>query len=513
MTQSSYITSLVIDQSGNSSPRQTPGFAGALVNCIKPTHPKLLIFNKELASELGLTIQDEKELISFISGTHSSYQDKSFAMCYGGHQFGHWAGQLGDGRAINLLEFNQNGLINNLQLKGAGPTPYSRTADGYAVLRSSIREYLCSEAMHHLGVPTTRALSLALSGDQVMRDMLYDGHPKLELGAIVGRVAPTFVRFGNFEIHAARGESTLLVQLLDYTITNYYSHLKETENPYLSLLEEVFKRTIDMVVHWYRVGFVHGVMNTDNMSILGQTIDYGPYGWVDNYDLQWTPNTTDRAERRYRFGNQANIAFWNLVKLANAFYSFIKDEAIVKELFDKYQLYLSEQYYSMQAKKLGLYKGGITYKSLIDELAKLMQAHEIDMTIFFREISYLTIDKQTIAADFDSLLSKSSYLENNNQVSFTSWIEDYINAVRSEGEVGSIRKTRMLAFNPKYILRNYMTQMAIEKAEQKDYSLMNELNQLIVNPYNEQPDFNHWYARRPDWARNKIGSSMLSCSS
>ncbi|MBG3852707.1 YdiU family protein, partial [Xanthomonas hortorum pv. carotae] len=227
-----------------------------------------------------------------------------WAVNYGGHQFGHWAGQLGDGRAISLGEaIGVDGGRYELQLKGAGPTPYSRGADGRAVLRSSIREFLCSEAMHHLGVPTTRALSLVTTGDAVVRDMFYDGRPQREPGAIVCRVAPSFIRFGNFELPSARGDSALLRQWADFTIARDFPELKGAgENLYAAWFAQVCERTAVMVAHWMRVGFVHGVMNTDNMSILGLTIDYGPYGWVDDYDPDWTPNTTDAQGRRYRFG-------------------------------------------------------------------------------------------------------------------------------------------------------------------------------------------------------------------
>src|SRR3569623_2446364 len=243
-----------------------------------------------------------------------------WASNYGGHQFGHWAGQLGDGRAITVGEIiNAAGQRWELQLKGAGPTPYSRHADGRAVLRSSIREFLCSEAMHHLGVPTTRALCLVETGEAVVRDMFYDGHPREEPGAIVCRVAPSFVRFGHFELPYARNDVALLRQLADFTIRRAFPHLRgQGEALYADWFGVVCERTARLMALWMRVGFVHGVMNTDNMSILGLTIDYGPYGWIDDYDPDWTPNTTDAEGRRYRFGAQPQVAYWNLTRLAGA---------------------------------------------------------------------------------------------------------------------------------------------------------------------------------------------------
>ena len=266
--------------------------------------PRLVAHSAEMFELLGLESAEilRPGFVEVLAGNRLLAGMDPHAACYGGHQFGNWAGQLGDGRAIALGEVvDVNGRHQMLQLKGAGPTPYSRTADGLAVLRSSVREFLCSEAMHHLGVPTTRALSLVTTGEEVVRDMLYDGNPRPELGAIVCRVAPSFIRFGNFEIFASRGDRETLQCLADFVIATEFPHIEDpSSRRYASLLREVAERTADMVVEWLRVGFVHGVMNTDNMSILGLTIDYGPYGWLDDYDPNWTPNTTDAQHRRYR---------------------------------------------------------------------------------------------------------------------------------------------------------------------------------------------------------------------
>jgi len=286
-----------------------------------------------MSDELGFSNQDiqSNQFLEVMTGNSIIENSKPFAMCYAGHQFGNWAGQLGDGRAINLGEIKNWAL----QLKGAGPTPYSRTADGLAVLRSSIREYLCSEAMHHLGVPTTRALSLSLTGDQVLRDVLYDGNPAYEKGAIVSRVAKTFLRFGNFELFAARNDLKNLKILADYTIKSHFSHLgNPCKEVYLKFFQEITNKTLEMIIHWQRVGFVHGVMNTDNMSILGLTIDYGPYGWLEGFDFGWTPNTTDKQHKRYRFGNQPTIGLWNLYQLANALYPLIDEATPLEEILE-----------------------------------------------------------------------------------------------------------------------------------------------------------------------------------
>ncbi len=282
---------------------------GACYSRVAPTpvaQPQLLAYSREIAEQLGLSQQacESDEFAQVFAGNRLLPGMEPYAARYGGHQFGHWAGQLGDGRAITLAEVvARDGSRQELQLKGAGRTPYSRTADGRAVLRSSLREFLCSEAMSWLGVPTTRALSLVATGEAVIRDMFYDGNPRPEPGAVVCRVAPTFVRFGNFQILTAHGEHDLLKRLTDFLIADHYPDLDAGDpDVYAKLLGEVCRRTAHMIVHWQRVGFVHGVMNTDNMSALGLTIDYGPYGWLEPYEPDWPPNTTDAGQGRDRFG-------------------------------------------------------------------------------------------------------------------------------------------------------------------------------------------------------------------
>ncbi|HET7655553.1 MAG TPA: YdiU family protein, partial [Luteimonas sp.] len=307
---------------------------GALWSEVQPTpvaRPQLLAWSRDMARRLRLTEAgiESPGFAQVFAGNALWPGMQPYAANYGGHQFGHWAGQLGDGRAITLGEVVAgDGARWELQLKGAGPTPYSRMADGRAVLRSSIREFLCSEAMHHLGVPTTRALCLVGTGEPVVRDMFYDGHPREEPGAVVCRVAPSFLRFGNFELPYAREDVALLRRLADFCIRRDFPHLHGSGDAlYADWFREVCTRTASMVAHWMRVGFVHGVMNTDNMSILGLTIDYGPYGWIDDYDPDWTPNTTDAGGRRYRFGWQPRIAGWNLLQLANALAPLFEDPA------------------------------------------------------------------------------------------------------------------------------------------------------------------------------------------
>jgi uncharacterized protein YdiU (UPF0061 family) len=440
----------------------------------------------------------------------------SYATSYGGHQFGQWAGQLGDGRAILLGEaINRAGQRWELQLKGAGPTPYSRGSDGRAVLRSSIREFLCSDAMFHLGVPTTRALSLVVTGDAVMRDMFYDGHPANEPGAIVCRVAPSFTRFGHFELPASRGDIALLTQLVDFTIARDFPELvpqlkAEPEQRLALWFREICARTARMIAHWMRVGFVHGVMNTDNMSILGLTIDYGPYGWVDNFDPGWTPNTTDANGRRYCFGRQPGIARWNLERLAAALAKLVPAEQFVAGLEHYDQVYTSEITRSF-AGKFGFKQWRDDDAKLVDDNFNLLHSGEVDMTEFFRALATVDIDSPQ-----PELLKNAFYREDlyaNSVEPLKQWLNQYAARIRQDNEPMSVRAARMNTFNPRFVLRNYLAQQAIDKAEQGNATMISELLEVLRNPYAEQPGKEAFSEKRPDWARHKAGCSMLSCSS
>lgn len=502
---------------------------GACFSRVLPTQvarPQLVAYSKEVADLLDLEsgAAESDAFAAVFAGNQLLEGMDSFAMCYGGHQFGNWAGQLGDGRAINLGEVrNGRGEHWALQLKGAGPTPYSRTADGLAVLRSSVREFLCSEAMYHLGVPTTRALSLVLTGEQVMRDMFYDGNAKYEPGAVVCRVAPSFLRFGNYQIFSSRGDIESLRTLVDFTIRTEFPQLGEpSREVYLSWFAEICRRTADMIVHWMRVGFVHGVMNTDNMSVLGLTIDYGPYGWLEDYDPNWTPNTTDASGRRYRFGNQPQIALWNLVQLANALYPLIEDAAPLQQALDAYVDHYEQSWQAMMAEKLGLSTfEPETDVKLIEELQEVLQLVETDMTIFFRKLSLLESEGE-LSTDTDEAVLLAplidAYYEPEKVVGevrrkIGDWLQRYRNRLRKESSSDAVRRETMNRVNPKYVLRNYLAQLAIDKAESGDFSLVNELLELLRRPYDEQPEQEQYAGKRPDWARSRAGCSMLSCSS
>jgi len=483
----------------------------------KTSKPEVLHVSEEMASSLGIS---EEEISSdkfrdILTGNTVIEGTKPYSMCYGGHQFGNWAGQLGDGRAINLFEVDYQNKLWAVQLKGAGETPYSRTADGLAVLRSSIREYLCSEAMFHLNVPTTRALSLSITGDQVMRDMLYDGNPAYEKGAIVSRIAPSFLRFGNYEILSARRDTETLKILVDYTIKHFFPQLgAPSKETYLQFFKQVSESSMEMVIHWQRVGFVHGVMNTDNMSILGLTIDYGPYGWLEGYDAGWTPNTTDRQHKRYRYGNQADIVLWNLYQLANALYPLIGEAEGLEKVLKNFSESYHGEYLKMMRGKLGLFLANNNDKLLIHDLEEILQLSETDMTIFFRNLANYKVGAP---AEGLKIIHEAFYLpgevSGNIEQRWNEWFGRYDVRLYKEALTDWNRKIKMDAFNPKYVLRNYMAQLAIDDADKGDYGLIDELFQLLKQPYAEQPDHEKWFAKRPDWARDKVGCSMLSCSS
>lgn len=508
---------LPADSNLENSRRQVENACFSYVTPKATKQPKILHVSEEMLNNLGITSADSKtdEFLKVFTGNKVFENTKPYAMCYAGHQFGNWAGQLGDGRAINLFEINHKNLHWAVQLKGAGETPYSRTADGLAVLRSSVREYLCSEAMFHLGVPTTRALSLSLTGDDVLRDMLYDGHPEYEKGAVVTRVAPSFLRFGSFEIFAARQDLQTLKTLVNYTIKHHFPNIgAPSKTSYLQFFAEVAQRTLTMIVHWQRVGFVHGVMNTDNMSILGLTIDYGPYGWLEGFDYGWTPNTTDNQHKRYRYGNQPNIGLWNLYQLANALYPLIEDAAPIEDILETYKTNFDKQSLQMMRGKLGLQSEEKLDELLIQDLEDLLLLTETDMTIFFRKLA--NFEKEN-PAEGVKLIYDAFYMPSEIpgaiEAKWTAWFNRYAERLQGEFVTNAERAQQMNLVNPKYVLRNYMSQLAIDAANEGDYKMIDELFKMLKQPYAEQPENEKWFVKRPEWARYKVGCSALSCSS
>jgi uncharacterized protein YdiU (UPF0061 family) len=496
--ENSFVRELPADPVLLNRPRQVQDAAYTRVEPTAVAAPRLLAWSEELGSQLGISrpAAPDDDTVQVLAGNRVLPGMQPYAARYGGHQFGHWAGQLGDGRAITLAELaDTGGARQELQLKGAGRTPYSRTADGRAVLRSSLREFLCSEAMHWLGVPTTRALSLVATGEPVVRDMFYDGHPREEPGAVVCRVAPTFLRFGNFQLLAAQRELATLKKLADYVCKNFYPGKKIEE-----VFQEICRRTGLLMADWMRLGFVHGVMNTDNMSILGVTIDYGPYGWLEGYDLAWTPNTTDAEGRRYCYGNQPHVAQWNLARLAEALLPLVPDKAPLVKGLEIYADTFADAWKRALAAKLGLAAlQGEEDDALVSELFDALQESETDFTLFFRNLG--------LAADLDAI-RPSFYEPDAKHEKMQAWLARYAQRAANEDRSG------MNSVNPKYVFRNYLAQQAIDAIETGgDTAFLERLMRVLARPYDEQPAEQELAARRPEWARHKAGCSALSCSS
>jgi uncharacterized protein YdiU (UPF0061 family) len=448
------------------------------------SQPHFIAYSQSAAKLIGISEIDEMHLVAIINGEFLPIGGKHFAMCYAGHQFGHFVPRLGDGRAINL------GCANgwHLQLKGAGQTLYSRHGDGRAVLRSSIREFLMSEAMHYLGIPTTRALGIIGSNEDVARE-------RWEKGSIVLRMSPSWVRFGTFEYFYYANQHDKLEQLADYVIAESYPHLKDTQDAYLMFFSEVVERTAKLIAQWQSVGFNHGVMNTDNMSIAGLTIDYGPYAMLDDYEEYYVCNHTD-TEGRYSFTNQPSIAYWNLAMLMRALSPLINIERMEKELVKFGPIY-DEHYTQLLRAKLGLDEVLEGDDALVDDLFETLETLHVDHTAFFRQLSHFDGDNSTILAlcYFDKPM--------------VAWLERYAKRLEKNSISIEERHAKMLQVNPKYILKNYMLQEAIEKAQTGDFGLVNDLLTLVQTPYDEHPTFERYAGATPQMYKNK----KLSCSS
>ena len=495
------------DFSENTMQRQTPEVLFCFIKPAEFDNTKLIDFNENLSVEIGLgALENDKD---FLVAQNLPSNVRTYATAYAGHQFGNWAGQLGDGRAIYAGEIINENHQTEIQWKGAGATPYSRHADGRAVLRSSIREYLMSEAMFHLGIPTTRALSISKTGEDVIRDIQYSGNPQKEQGAVVVRTAESFLRFGHFELLSARNQTDLLKQLADYTIENFYPEVnsENNHNKYLDWFQAVCDRTLKMIIDWYRVGFVHGVMNTDNMSILGLTIDYGPFSMMDGYDLEFTPNTTDLPGKRYAFGKQGQISHWNLATLANAIFPLVNDADALEKILDNYGKKFWTDHDKMLANKFGLDEVLQEDERFFTDWQQLMQDLNLDYTLFFQSLEkpVLDIKIDDFSNSFYRKLSESELSRLSN------FIEKYQkrkhrNKISEQESLELMSKT-----NPKFILRNYLLFEAIQDAEQDNYERFFELKEALENPYeNRFPQFNQ---KRPSKYDNQTGCSQLSCSS
>ena len=495
------------DFSENTMQRQTPEVLFCFIKPAEFDNTKLIDFNENLSVEIGLgALENDKD---FLVAQNLPSNVRTYATAYAGHQFGNWAGQLGDGRAIYAGEIINENHQTEIQWKGAGATPYSRHADGRAVLRSSIREYLMSEAMFHLGIPTTRALSISKTGEDVIRDIQYSGNPQKEQGAVVVRTAESFLRFGHFELLSARNQTDLLKQLADYTIENFYPEVNSETNPnkYIDWFQTVCDRTLKMIIDWYRVGFVHGVMNTDNMSVLGLTIDYGPFSMMDGYDLEFTPNTTDLPGKRYAFGKQGQISHWNLATLANAVFPLVNDADALEKILDNYGKKFWTDHDKMLANKFGLDEVLQEDERFFTDWQQLMQDLNLDYTLFFQSLEKPVLDIKV--GDFSNSFYRN--LNENELNRFSNFIEKY-QTRKLKIKISETESLELMSkTNPKFILRNYLLFEAIQDAEQDNYERFFELKEALENPYeNRFPQFNQ---KRPSKYDNQIGCSQLSCSS
>lgn len=509
--KNTFVDELPGDSNTKNTTRQV---TGALWSPVQPTptgtEPTTVAFSTDVCQLLGLDPAEceRPEFPLIFSGSAPLPNGKPYAQCYGGHQFGNWAGQLGDGRAISIGEVAApSGALWELQLKGAGKTPYSRFADGRAVLRSSLREFVASEAMHILGVPTTRALSLVATGDKVARDMFYNGDVKAEPGAVVCRVSETFIRFGTFQLPVSRGDKALTTKVADHVIKHFYPHLAGQSDRYIKMLEEVVERTARLVAKWQLIGFVHGVLNTDNMSITGATIDYGPYGFLDKFDPVWTPNLTDAQGRRYCYKAQPEVVQWNLAQLATA---LLMADLVTQEqaqaAVDAYAHAFLEHYNAGMAAKLGLLAPN---EDLANELLTLMYKSKADFTNCFRALSHLPLG-EPFAAVPDAL---AATLEDSSQSEeWLVWLGKWGAAVAAEGGSDEDRRRRQRGVNPCYIPRQHLLQYAIDAAERGDYGELETLMQVLRSPFEEQPG-REKYAQPPPPEMVRPGICMLSCSS
>jgi len=468
--------------------------------------PIVVSSNKLLAEELGIDPDnlDSPEMLEIMSGNFMTANIKPIALVYSGHQFGVWAGQLGDGRAMTLGELPVTKMNNggselsdselsdselwDIQLKGAGPTPYSRFADGRAVLRSSIREYLCSEAMHGLGIATTRALSLVDSKTAVYRE-------EVESGATVCRVARSHIRFGSFEHFHYRNQPESVRALADYVVQRHFPQWTEDKDRYIKLFKNTVFKTAKMIAQWQSVGFNHGVMNTDNMSILGDTLDFGPFGFLDNYDPEFICNHSD-TNGRYSFKNQPSVGLWNLNALATSLTSLLSSDELI-DVLKQYEPEFLNQFRAIMASKLGLEKYQTDDELLSNELLDLMHINNVDFTILFRSLCDFSESNQAVR---DQFIDREG---------FDQWAVKYLARLGQQDLSDAQRRDNMRAVNPKYVLRNYMAQAAIEKAQTGDYSEVNLLLKVLQSPCEEHPEAQQYAGLPPDWAE-KIS---VSCSS
>ncbi|MBU3550546.1 YdiU family protein [Polynucleobacter sp. MWH-Berg-3C6] len=428
--------------------------------------------------------------------TQSSQFPHPIATVYSGHQFGVWAGQLGDGRAILLGEIADQ----ELQLKGAGKTLYSRMGDGRAVLRSSIREFLCSEAMHALGIPTSRALSVVGSDLPVLRE-------SIETAAVCARLAPSFMRVGHFEHFASTQNIARLKELADLLIDQHYPDCRIAKDPYLELFQQICQRNANLVAQWQAVGFCHGVLNSDNISVLGITIDYGPFGFLDQFQIDHICNHSDQGGR-YAYHRQPQIMHWNMACLASAFIPLLEldrsqeeSQELLTKALSQFPVVYGQTWQSLFRQKLGLMTAQEDDVQLIESLLQAMHDSKVDFTQLFRGLADININ-----APVTEIKMRNDFLDRD---AIDQWFADYIARLKSESSIDAERKLNMNAVNPKYVLRNHLAQVAIEKAQHKDFSEVTKLLKILESPFDEQEQYTEYASPPPP----DLSAIEVSCSS
>lgn len=467
--------------------------------------PYWVAFSPSVAELIGVELGDDglpkdPEWLDLLAGNQLHVGGLEFShpisTVYSGHQFGSWAGQLGDGRAILLGDIN--GL--ELQLKGAGKTNYSRMGDGRAVLRSSIREFLCSEAMHALGIATSRALAVVGSKQIVLRE-------SIETAAVCSRTAPSFIRVGHFEHFGSHQNLARLKELADLLITKFYPGCLAKKDPYLSLFKEISARNAKLVAQWQAVGFCHGVLNSDNISVLGLTIDYGPFGFLDHFEIDHICNHSDHGGR-YAYHRQPQIMHWNMACLASAMLPLLElvhspeeSQNLLRAALEEFPLIYGKEWQQAFRLKLGLQSEGDCDVQLIERLLQAMHDSKVDFTSFFRKLSNLQKDSKPI-----EIMQRNEFIDREN---IDQWFSDYISRLQLEPLGDQARKALMNQINPKYILRNHLAQVAIEKAQQNDFSEVDSLLKILSKPFDEQEKFDD-YSKPPPLDMQRVA---VSCSS
>lgn len=454
--------------------------------------------NRSLADELGLPdgFFGQDGVLAALGGSAEQYAVPPLAGVYAGHQFGVYMPRLGDGRAVLLgAADDRNGVRQEWQLKGAGKTPFSRFADGRAVLRSSVREYLCSEAMHGLGIPTTRALALVGAENPVYRE-------QAETAAVLTRIAPCFIRFGHFEYFYHRNQHDKVRELADFLLAHYFPGLQTADEPYLALFAEIQRRTAELFAAWQAVGFCHGVLNTDNLSVLGLTIDYGPFGFLDAYDRRHVPNTSDR-EGRYAYQAQPFIAHWNLSRLAACFLPLCAQSSL-QAAVDGFPEQFRAAYLAKMRAKLGLQTADAGDEELMADMFGALQGQHVDFSLFFRALA--EVENAHEAPPPEAL--QRLFAEGMNKT-FALWLARYRRRLRLENSCEAARKSRMDAVNPLYVLRNHLVQEAIEAAQNGNFKPIARLENCLRHPFSERAEYADLAAPPPEWAKD----ICVSCSS